>query len=705
MRRGGLPLQALPETSRPPVAAARQNMLVMMSLRMIYQFLFASILSSALTSLPVLGCALFLNSQVSAMLWRLLRGRDRAFLTRRMRGVCLALTVLMLLGTLGMIAIYPMALSSAALWALFAAVATAALREQLCRRLWGRRLRETVSRRAFWGLCLLCHLLALGLTAWPLLCCLNVSDAVLLLCGYGLGALVEGFSHWRSRETIALDELEETPSPEALNELNAGLNQLNAFNAYRKLQLFILMALQLTLVLAYLFIGLTVDELILCTLLAAACTLATHAAADAALRFLRREGSVQVLLAGLFLWAYGLILFDRQLKLPSTSLPLSYLALCLCGGGLGVSMTALTHLESRMADVAQFGLEGRLDGYARMRAVSTETALLLGQMAALALVAFLCLPRFLPQTLTLESLSMALHRWMIVPPLLLLAGAIVSVLRFPMNNRHFAKLARWLTLKEEGGSNPALREQLEKVVVKRHKNRFGVKLIIALLRPLYYHKVVGKEHLRGLEDGTMVLVCNHGELYGPVVANLYIPVTFRPWTIAEMMNRDVIIEHMYQGTMMRQKWLPESWKRPILRMITPLLLWVFDSLEAIPVYRNDPRRLIGTFRETIAAMQAGDNILLFPENDTGHAVGERGYALEGVGRLFTGFAMIAPLYYAKTKKKAVFIPVYASKKTRTVRIGQGIEYRPDNGANDEKMLIVDGLLSQMQAMYEEEEKK
>ncbi len=676
-----------------------------MSLRMIYQFLYASILSSALTSLPVLGCALFLNSQVSLMLWRLLRGRDRAFLTRRMRRVCLALTVLMLLGTLGMIAIYPMALSSAELWALFAAVATAALRENLCRRLWGRRLRETVSLRAFWGLCFLCHLLSLGLTAWPLLSCLTVNEAVLLLCGYVLGAALEGFSHWRSRETIALDELEETPSPEALNELNVGLNQLNAFNAYRKLQLIVLMALQLTLVLAYLFIGLTVDELVLCTILAAVCTLATHAAAEAVLRALRREGSVQILLAGLFLWAYGLILFDRQLKLPSTSLTLSYLALCLCGGGLGMSMTALTHLENRMADVAQFGLEGRMDGYDRIRAVSTEMATLLGQMAALGMVTFLCLPRFLPQTLTLESLSMALHRWMIVPPLLLLAMAIVCVLRFPMNNRHFAKLARWLTLKEEGGSNPALREQLENVVVKRHKNRFGVKLIIALLRPLYYHKVIGKEHLRGLEDGTMVLVCNHGELYGPVVANLYIPVTFRPWTIAEMMNRDAIIEHMYQGTMMRQKWLPESWKRPILRLITPLLLWVFDSLEAIPVYRNDPRKLIGTFRETIDAMQAGDNILLFPENDTGHAVGERGYALEGVGKLFTGFAMIAPLYYAKTRKKAVFIPVYASKKARTVRIGQGIEYQPDNGANDEKMRIVNGLLSQMQAMYEDEEKK
>ena len=199
--RGGAPLQVSPEASRSPIRTA---MAAMMSLRMIYQFLYASILSSALTSLPVLGCALFLNSQVSLMLWRLLRGRDRAFLTRRMRRVCLALTVLMLLGTLGMIAIYPMALSSAALWALFAAVATAALRENLCSRLWGRRLRETVSPRAFWGLCFLCRLLSLGLTAWPLLSCrLTVNEAVLLLCGYVLGASLDSYIHWRRSVTIA----------------------------------------------------------------------------------------------------------------------------------------------------------------------------------------------------------------------------------------------------------------------------------------------------------------------------------------------------------------------------------------------------------------------------------------------------------------------------------------------------------------------
>ena len=42
-------------------------------------------------------------------------------------------------------------------------------------------------------------------------------------------------------------------------------------------------------------------------------------------------------------------------------------------------------------------------------------------------------------------------------------------------------------------------------------------------RQLYYHRVIGKENLSGYEDGTMVLICNHGEIYGPVVANLYVP--------------------------------------------------------------------------------------------------------------------------------------------------------------------------------------
>ena len=62
---------------------------------------------------------------------------------------------------------------------------------------------------------------------------------------------------------------------------------------------------------------------------------------------------------------------------------------------------------------------------------------------------------------------------------------------------------------------------------------------------------------------------------------------------------------LYDNTFVRQKWLPDFLKMPLTRLLCPLCLWVFNSLEAIPVYRNNPRALIKTFRLTVEAMQGG----------------------------------------------------------------------------------------------------
>lgn len=64
--------------------------------------------------------------------------------------------------------------------------------------------------------------------------------------------------------------------------------------------------------------------------------------------------------------------------------------------------------------------------------------------------------------------------------------------------------------------------------------------------------------------------------------------------------------------------------------------------------------------------------------------------------------MIAPMYYAKTHKRAVFVPIYASRRHHTLTIGQGVVYDPDNNATEEKLRIVDALLGSMQSMYEQE---
>lgn len=682
-----------------PWASSRRVMLVMMSLSTLYNYLFSMTVSSVYGLLPILGGALFMSGAVASAYAQTFLGENRRYLSRRMRVTGTLLMVFMLLLSLTVFAVYPIFSSLPTVWVLFAVVLALTMRSILGRRLVSFVMRGRIGRPAFLGFFILMQLVPAGIVALLLFSSLPDTAAWQTLGGYGLSVLLESYTLWRERRTLAMDREPEPVDPQAMEHMAEELRSMHAYGSYQRMHMLILMALQMTLVMVYTFLGITVGEIVTCLTLSVGCTIILREGTDFILSRLRRRrpAILQLLLIGLFLWTYGLVLFYREL----TSMPdlvLSYLTLGLCSSGLSVTVTCLAQMEREMAEVAEYRLQNHMRGYDRVRAVQTELAILLGQLAALLLLAILCLPAGLTWArLDVAALIGSFRPLMVVPPLLLLVGAIVSVLHFPMNNRHFEKLRRFLTLR--GEDNPALRKQLDEVVVAKHKNRFGIKIIITLLRPLYYHRVLGRENACGYEDGTLVLVCNHGELYGPVVTNLYVPVSFRPWAISSMMEKDVIDRYIYENTALRQTWLPDCLKMPITRLFCPLFLWLFNSLEAIPVYRGNPRRLIRTFRLTVEAMQAGDNILVFPERGDAEAPGQKGYVSEGVGDLYTGFAMIAPMLYAKTHKRAVFLPIYASKQLRTLTFGEGVVYDPDAPAVEEKLRIVHTLQSRMDAMY------
>ena len=95
-------------------------------------------------------------------------------------------------------------------------------------------------------------------------------------------------------------------------------------------------------------------------------------------------------------------------------------------------------------------------------------------------------------------------------------------------------------------------------------------------------------------------------------------------------------------------------------------------------------------------MQAGDNILLFPENAETSA--DHRYVREGVSEFFTGFTMIGQMYYNKTGKCPLFVPLYANKRKRTITFGTPTRYDPDADANQEKERICNYLRGEMLRM-------
>ncbi len=675
--------------------------LTLMSLSMLYAYMFSMMASSTLGLLPVFGGALFMCSRLSAVIMEFLRGRYRRVLTKGMRVTGITLLCVMLVCVLLLLFVYPIAVDSARAWAMFAIVLCYTFRSGMARRLVRRRLRTA------WlvPLMALTQLVPCGVILWLLSGLLPVRDALLMVAGFAASSLLEGYTLWRERRWLAEPE-SETADAEEICEVSAELKNVHAYTSYQMLYSLVLLALQVTLVMAYTLIGVTTEAMITGLLVAAGCTLIMREATEFILRrFVKKPPFVtQAMLVGLFLWLYGLVLLYRQPRLQP-SLLLSYFSIALCSGGLTIAVSCLAALEKRMVDVATYAVGDHLRSYRQMRAASSELAIAVVQMIARGLLTLLTMASS-PAPASLSevwaAVSASFRPLLIAPALLLLLAAILSVLHFPMNMRHFQKLSRFLSLEEQGEPNPSLKKQLDEVVVRRHKNRYGVRLILALLRPLYYHKVIGTENLSQYEDGTIILVSNHGELYGPVVTNLYIPISFRPWSISEIVDKDAIVPYVYENTALRQKWCPDFLKMPLTKLCCRFILWVLSSIEAIPVYRSKPRELLKTFRISVEAMQAGDNLLIFPENPQLNEGDDKRYRREGISAFYTGFVMLAPALYAKAKKRAVFVPIYASKHLRTLTIGAGIRYDPEPPQTEEKLRIVGELQRSMQAMYEAE---
>lgn len=230
---------------------------------------------------------------------------------------------------------------------------------------------------------------------------------------------------------------------------------------------------------------------------------------------------------------------------------------------------------------------------------------------------------------------------------------------------------------------------------KQYWQSRGINAIVRFLRAVYPHRVMGADEVERAENEPLVFVCNHGEIYGPVATVLFVPFSFRPWVTCEMTDGEVMSRYIYENNITRMKWLPNALGKWLVdRIAVPFMTWVMGSLRAVPVYHGDTRGLMRTFRETIKAMEAGDNILLFPENSATSQTGK--FVREGASHFFTGFVTIAQLYHNRTGKCARFVPVYADKKRRSVCFGKSIVYDP--GGMDEKERLCSHLRGEMLRM-------
>lgn len=281
-------------------------------------------------------------------------------------------------------------------------------------------------------------------------------------------------------------------------------------------------------------------------------------------------------------------------------------------------------------------------------------------------------------------------------PVLFMLISIYYALNYPLDYRTRDKLQHYLTT---SGDN-AMRLNLYRILIKKYRVRYGVKIIATFVRPFLHLKVIGKENIKS-DNFPSVFVCNHGIIYGPIAAVIYLPTYFRPWIDKKMLDIKLSSEEMYERLMYRIPLVGERFKKIIAKCLSYPVVWAMNSFNPIGVERDNLRQVMTTFNDTIAALKESDNILLFPERPAKKVLAGKEtviHSTDSVGNLFKGFAKLGDMYWKETGRCLSFYPIYADKAGKTFKIGEAVVYEPTNNVNDERDRIASELKCRMDTL-------
>lgn len=198
------------------------------------------------------------------------------------------------------------------------------------------------------------------------------------------------------------------------------------------------------------------------------------------------------------------------------------------------------------------------------------------------------------------------------------------------------------------------------------KKRSIIYKILRFILNIFYRKreFIGLENL---PSEPCIIVGNHAQIHGPIIAEVQFPVNKKTWCTNNVLDKKEFVNHAktdFWG--LKPKWI--KWFFDILaHIIAPIGVSVFNSADVISVYKDN--RLKNTYKQTIRELQKGNNIIIFPECPTPYN--------NIVNEFQENYIDVARLYYRLTEKCVSFVPMYIAVRIKKVLFGKPINYNPN----------------------------
>ena len=185
-----------------------------------------------------------------------------------------------------------------------------------------------------------------------------------------------------------------------------------------------------------------------------------------------------------------------------------------------------------------------------------------------------------------------------------------------------------------------------------------------------------------LPEEPCVIVGNHCQLYGPIAAELYMPRPHYTWCIGEMMNRKEVPAYAYEDFWPEKAPGTHWYFHMLSHLIAGPMSYVLNHVHAIPVYHD--ARVVTTMRSTIAKLNEGADIVIFPECHEPY---------NGILWQFQEhFADLAQMVYRRTGKAVCFVPAYFAPRLAGIHFGKPVRFDPAADADAERKRVCAAML-------------
>lgn len=170
-----------------------------------------------------------------------------------------------------------------------------------------------------------------------------------------------------------------------------------------------------------------------------------------------------------------------------------------------------------------------------------------------------------------------------------------------------------------------------------------------------------------------IIVGNHCQMHGPIACELYAPGQHVTWCAGEMMQRKEVPDYAFRDFWGEKPRHLRWFYRLLSYAIAPLSAVIFNNANTIGVYHD--ARLMSTFRSTLARLEEGASIIIFPEGpQPGNHI---------VNQFQERFVDVARMYYRRTGKVLSFVPMYLAPALKTMTFGAPVVFDPAAPAREE----------------------